>query len=648
MLRLASLMLLIHILSFRCAQSQPGQFVIRFRDKGSNLYSLQSPQAFLSDRSIERRSRQNIAIDSSDLPVTTSYVDSIRLSGNVEILNTSKWLNQVAIRTYDSTALVKIKSFPFVLNTIAIGQKTTTGLGKFSLEGPALPELPQGIIQSDNSYGRAFNQINLHHGQFLHDLGFNGASNHIAVLDAGFFNYHKLSAFDSIRLNNRIVDTWDFVKNESEVKEDFYHGTICLSMMAANIPGTLVGTAPGSKYYLFRTEDVSTEYPVEEHYLAAGAERADSIGADIITASIGYTRFSDPVYDYSYSDLDGNTTMSARAADLAASKGILFFAATGNEGNTSWKYITTPADADSVISVGAVDSLGNVGNFSSFGPSADGQIKPNLASLGWNAVVPNTGNGNLQFSTGSSLACPNLAGLASCLWQAFPELGNMQIKDLLERSADKADSPDVRTGFGIPDMKKAFVLGIRAGYRKGNLTQENCMLYIPVKVKSDSSMNIYLERRFPEMNKFERITSYRPKGLFESNELTFSENLTYRPRGPVFYKLIMEIGTDTSFTLDSFRIDFEQDCAVEKDWAKLYQPFPDFKPITLRIGTLHQARIDHSLHDMGGHLIEKRSFVHPEGISVYPILIDRLPAGTYLLTVWIDNRKQWVKKLIRP
>jgi hypothetical protein len=648
MLRIASWWLLIQIVSGSFAFGQPGQFVIRFRDKGSNPFSLQSPQAFLSNRSIERRVNQNIPIDSTDLPVTPSYIDSIRLSGNVQILNASKWLNQVAIRTNDSIALAKIKSFPFVLNSFAIGQKSSSRTEKFSMGGPLLPELPQGIIQSGNSYGRAYSQINLHQGQFLHNRGFKGESNHIAVLDAGFFNYHLLSAFDSIRLNGRIVDTWDFVSNEAEVKEDFYHGMICLSMMAANIPGTLVGTAPESNYSLFRTEDVSTEFPVEEHYLAAGAERADSIGADIITASLGYTQFSDPIYNYTYNDLDGNTTMSARAADIAAAKGILFFAATGNEGNNPWRYITTPADADSVISVGAVDSLGNIGNFSSYGPSADGQIKPNLASLGWNAVVPNAGNGNLQFSSGSSLACPNLAGLASCLWQAFPEFGNMQIKNLLEKSADKADAPDVRTGYGIPDMKNAFVLGIKAGYQRDNPIQESCTLSIPFRVKSDSTMSIYVERRFPEQNKFERIASYGKKGSFQMNEFITTENLTYRPKGPVLYKLIMNIGADTSFTLDSFRIDFNQDCAVEKNWAKLSQPYPDLKPINLRIGTLQKARVDYHINNMRGQLIEHRSLIHPAGVSEYVISLDRHPAGTYLLTIFLDNRKQWVKKLIKP
>jgi subtilisin family serine protease len=217
----------------------------------------------------------------------------------------------------------------------------------------------------------------------------------------------------------------------------------------------MVGTCPNADFLLYRSEDASSESPVEEQYWIAAAERSDSAGADVITTSLGYNLFDNPVFDYTYADMNGHTTMIAKAATMAARKGMIVLAAAGNEGETAWHFITTPADADSTLTVAAVDASGNVASFSSYGPSSDGRIKPTVASVGAGTAISST-TGPIVNGSGTSFATPNLAGLVTCLWQAFPDLTNMQIIDAVEKRSSIYSNPDNRIGYGIPDFKKAF------------------------------------------------------------------------------------------------------------------------------------------------------------------------------------------------
>jgi subtilisin family serine protease len=240
------------------------------------------------------------------------------------------------------------------------------------------------------------------------------------------------------------------------VDEDNAHGAYCFSILAANRPGVMIGTAPKANYLLFRSEDVTSEKPVEEQNWIEALERADSLGADMVSSSLGYYNFEDPQYDHSYAQRDGNTTQITIAADLAAKKGMIIMNAAGNTGNATdeSKYILVPADGDSVVAVGAVNTSGVIGGFSSWGPNGAGKLKPNIVSVGWGATyanyfgVPTTGNG-------TSYANPNIAGLIACLWQAFPEFSNMDIIDAVQRSADRYNNPDNRYGYGIPNFRTA-------------------------------------------------------------------------------------------------------------------------------------------------------------------------------------------------
>lgn len=437
--------------------SAQDRHIVELTDKRLTTFSLSTPQNFLSARALDRRHRQGIQIDSTDLPVCTAYIDSIRSIRNVTFLNASKWLNQIAIRTGDMQALKRIRSFPFVKQVTTVANRPGRQFENDDLLEETYIDAPSGSTRTGGTslnYGLNRAQIDIHSGSYLQDLGYRGEGMIIAMLDGGYQGYLTNPAFDSLRLNSRVLSTWDFVAGEESVNEDNNHGANCLSTMAANLPGKMIGTAPSAGYLLFRTEDVDTEYPVEEHFWAVGAERADSAGADIINSSLGYTEFDNPTMDHRYADLNGNTTMVTRAADMAAGKGMIVCNSAGNSGASTWKYIGAPADGDSVLAIAAVNATGAVASFSSYGPSADGQVKPDLASVGAGTfvVLP---NGSVVQGNGTSYASPNLAGLIACLWQAFPEFTNMEIIRVLRESADRFLSPNDRTGYGIPDMKKA-------------------------------------------------------------------------------------------------------------------------------------------------------------------------------------------------
>lgn len=441
------------------SSAQFSKYIVRFKDKAGTPFSINDPSKFLSAKSIQRRLKQNISIDETDLPITPSYIDSVRLAGNVTILDKSKWLNQVCIETTDAAALTKINNLPFVINSQPLMRPISNQspvANKFNEQVDSITT-PRSVNNTTDfySYGNSSGQIHIHEGEYLHNKGFRGEGMLMAILDAGFYHYLTLPAFDSIRNNNQIMETYDFVNNEISVDEDHQHGMQCFSIIAGNIPGQLVGSSPKAKYYLYRTEDISSESPVEEQYWAAAAERADSIGVDVISTSLGYSTFDNAAFNHTYADMDGNTTIIARSADLAAKKGMIVLVAAGNEGTNSWHFIITPADADSVVAVGAVNSSGVPAGFSSYGPSADGQIKPTVASVGV-ATALSTAGGTIGSGNGTSYATPNLAGLMTCLWQAFPEYSNMQIIQAVVKSSSIYNNPDDRIGYGIPNFRIAY------------------------------------------------------------------------------------------------------------------------------------------------------------------------------------------------
>lgn len=438
------------------------QYAVRifFKDKNNTTYSLSQPQAYLSQRAIDRRTKYNIAIDSSDLPVNKNYVDSILNYTNGVLHLTSKWMNYAVMLLPDTLLLSTISGFNFVNTTEVIAHYTST-LHSNTTKTPFSGNTPQNHSYTPTAfnfayYGEAWQQIRQCKGEHLHKNGYMGEGIIIAVLDAGFSAVNQLDVFDTIRSNNRILDTWNFVIDTVDVYGYNNHGTLVLSCMAANDAGGYVGTAPAAQYALYLTDDNETEQYTETDNWLAAAERADSIGADIINSSLGYNTFDDTKYDFTYNMLDGKTTLVTKAANKAVDKGILVICSAGNEGNSAWGKILAPADGYNVIAVGAVNNSGNVGSFSSKGPNALGEIKPNVATRGVNAAVV-TQSGNVTNISGTSFAAPILSGMAACLLQASPNTSPLAIKNIIEKSASHAANPNNEIGYGIPDFSKALL-----------------------------------------------------------------------------------------------------------------------------------------------------------------------------------------------
>ncbi len=445
-------------------QTSP-HYWVAFTDKQHNSFSLSQPLQFLSQRALDRRQKQGISLDSTDLPVSSFYVDSLKSLG-LQITNVSKWLNGVTVVTDDSLLMDTIENLSFV----AYHQKTKPLL--FKLHDRKTINVSMTIKSTD--YGLGTDQISMLHGNYLHQNGYRGDSMLIAILDAGFYHVNQMHLFDSLRYDNRIIAAYDFVTDDTITYGAHSHGMSVLSTMATNDPGYFVGTAPKASFLLLRSEDANTEYLIEEDNWVTAAEYADSAGADLINTSLGYTTFDDSIQNHSYADMNGVTTRIAIGADMAFAKGILVVCSAGNSGDDPWHYISTPADAIDVLTVGAVDLSGNYAAFSSTGPSADGRIKPSVASPGADVMVAYP-NDSVYGGSGTSFSSPITCGLAACLWQAFPEKTNYEIRDAIEKSASQYNHPDSLLGYGIPDFEKAFFL--LSGIKEEEINDVSFLLY---------------------------------------------------------------------------------------------------------------------------------------------------------------------------
>jgi len=443
--------------SMGVAQIAPNKYYIQFTDKKNSPYSLDHPEQFLTKRALARRARFRIPIKENDLPVNPQYVDSVAKTG-VKILNTSRWLNGVTVYTTHPELLDSIRKFSFVKNVLKFAPAGRQQKDKFKKERL----LPVGrnisfkaATISEAQYGAALTQIKQLNGMYLHEKGFRGSGMVIAVLDAGFSHVLTQPLFDSLINDHRLLGTKDFVLPGGDVYPPHYHGRMVLSCMAADAPGLMVGTAPRASYWLLRSEDVSSENVIEEYNWVSAAEFADSVGADIINSSLGYIAFDDPAFSHPYSDMNGKTCISTKGAEIAASKGILVVNSAGNDGqNAVFPWIGAPADGDSVLTVGAVTATGVRASFSSIGPTYDGRIKPTLMAMGQLDAVADATDSVVRAS-GTSFSSPVLAGMCACLWEAHPDATNMQIIEVLKKTASLTDHPNNYMGWGIPDFVKA-------------------------------------------------------------------------------------------------------------------------------------------------------------------------------------------------
>lgn len=641
-------------------KSQQSKYIVYFNSKSETGFSLTQPSAYLSARAIERRTRYNIAIDSTDLPVVEKYVDSLRTAGAVTILGRLRWINAVMIQTTDVAALNKINSFPFVKSKDSIALRSAFN-GRIVKNNPVVTPLP--VVQRPQQpaadvfqYGASATQVKMHYGDFLHNIGATGRNMYMAFLDGGFFGYLTNPLFDSVRLQNRFLATKDFVLNEVSVNEDNAHGMQCLSTVAANKPGTFTGSAPHASFFLLRTEDVFTEQPIEEFNWALGAEYADSAGVDVISSSVGYTTFDNAVYDHTYAQMNGNSTTVSKHADMAAKKGMLVVNSNGNEGDKTWKYLVAPADADSVLAVGAVNSSNVIAAFSSFGPTSDGQVKADVVSLGQGATVSTT-SGTPGTSNGTSFSAPNMAGLATCLWQLFPEVNNQKIITTLHKSSDKYSSPQPQYGYGLPDMKTAVGLLV-AELSTATGSVNNCTATIQWNSKDIASMQYKIERKLPGETSYSVLQTVAAKGTVFSAQ-NYSVNDAMQVSGIIQYRIVQVIDTNTvgyrAYAIDSVSVTAGSSCAT----TNINDPATGSKKINLFPNPVSTGRLFVQFKEQGngsfqiqvvnaqGRIVQQELYTKPTGAATKEIHLNALPTGKYLLVLYKNGEHYSTNEFIK-
>ena len=430
------------------AQQDTLKYRISLKDKAATVYSLDHPEAFLSEKAIARRQKQHLPIDSTDLPVCRKYVDEIRRQG-VHIVVTGKWENFVTVSCNDSTLIDRIAALPFVRTTEKVWMAPPADKPSMSTGRDSLVNNP--AVHPDSIYGLAVSQIQLSKGDKLHDAGFKLQCMTIAVIDAGFHNADKITAMRNIR----VLGTKDFVNPQSDIYAESSHGMMVLSCIGMNQPDIMTGTAPEASFWLLRSEDEYSEHLVEQDYWVAAVEFADSVGVDVLNTSLGYYTFDDKSKDYKYRELDGHHALMSRQASRIADKGMVLVCSAGNSGMGSWKKITPPGDAENVITVGAIDKKSVLAPFSSIGNTADNRIKPDVVAVGLGADVIGT-SGNQSKANGTSFSSPIMCGMVTCLWQACPDLTAKEIIRIVRQAGDRSGFPDNIYGYGVPDMWKAY------------------------------------------------------------------------------------------------------------------------------------------------------------------------------------------------
>ena len=441
------------------------KYRVYLKDKKDCGFSVKHPEEFLSQRTIERRKRQGIKINESDLPVSRKYLNEVENCG-VELLHCSKWNNTVLVQTTDTMLMEKVKALSCVKEVRKVAtytspipgpdknrQSRVRGMGA----DPATMSFLQGLQQDLNEhemgnsyrYGKAYNQINMLNGIALHDQGYRGKGMVIAIIDGGFTNADVIPYFKDVD----ILGFKDFALKGGDVFGEDDHGTMVLSCIASNCRGKIVGTAPEASFWLLRSEDGHSEQMVEEDNWCAAIEYADSVGADVVNTSLGYTKYDNEGDNVRYWEQDGVTRLISRSASMVASKGMILCQSAGNEGDETWKRIGCPADARDILTVGALTSEGVNTNFSSLGNSADGRIKPDVCAQGQSCAVIDD-YGDVTSASGTSFSSPILCGMVACYWQAHPKLTALQVMDNIRKSGNNAEHPDNVFGYGIPDFSK--------------------------------------------------------------------------------------------------------------------------------------------------------------------------------------------------
>ncbi len=432
---------------------------VYFKDKPGDQTYLDNPLTILSQRALDRRSNQGIALDSKDVPIYQPYIDQVATATGITVKAKSKWFNCVHVRGLQAditalTSLYFVEKVEFANRSISVSKISATKQDKTRPVNKTLQ------TNTTFNYGNSANQIQMLNGHLLHQSNYTGSGKIIAVMDGGFPGVNTAPTFARLRDNNQILGGYNYVNRNADFYTGISHGTSVLSLMGGFVDNALVGTAPDASYYLFITEDGPNESPLEMSNWVEAAEEADRLGVDIINTSLGYTTFDDSNYNFAYNDMNGTTTFISKGLDVAFSRGMVCVVSAGNDGNDAWHYISAPADAANALTIGAVKADETYATFSSQGPTFDGRIKPDVTAQGQNPYVSDATGSITNSGSGTSYSGPIVAGMVACLWQALPAKTNQQIKQLITQSADRYAAPTVEYGYGIPDFGLALTNGL--------------------------------------------------------------------------------------------------------------------------------------------------------------------------------------------
>jgi serine protease AprX len=529
-------------------QNAPGFYYVVFKDKTGTPYDLEYPQAFLSPKSLERRLRLGIPIIDEDLPVNPLYIQGVLQTSGGVLHHVSKWFNSMTLNLNDLdsaaqvSAIAQVSSLSYVqevkrfeLNKVEVGKKR---LKQEDEVGPI-----QFVMPSQKGYGWGFHQLNMVNTIRLHEAGFQGQGVDVGIFDSGWFGADQMSAFAAIIDEGRLMMTRDFVNPQlPNVFDKSTHGTNVWGIMAGVMQDQFIGAAPLSNYYLFQTEDVDSEYRIEEDNWVAAAELADSLGLDVINSSLGYSLFDDDTMNYQYSDMTGKVSRASIAAEKLSKKGVIVVNSAGNAGNSPWYFITAPADADGILTVGAVDSVMNVAAFSSHGPTYDGRVKPNVSAMGVKTYYPfsddKVGKGN-----GTSYSGPIIAGSAASLLSAVGNQSPQDVRNTIESTGNLFPSYNFDIGYGVPDFWWAYNLLLESESLPS--TQLDCIFPNPtkdiinVKTKGSPVLSLSISNALGQ-----RMTNINWSQSWIKNYLQLS--IAHLPQGTYFLTIETEEGTSTS------------------------------------------------------------------------------------------------------
>ncbi len=530
------------------SQNAPGYYYVVFKDKLGTPFELEYPQAFLSSKSLERRLRLGIPILEEDLPVNPQYVQGVLQTSGGILHHTSKWFNSMTINlsALDSAgqvaAIDQVALLPFVYEVKRFPlNKAEPGKKRLKQEDEIGPV--QFTFPNHKGYGWGFHQLNMVNTIRLHEAGFQGQGIDVGIFDSGWFGADQMRAFGAIRDEGRLMMTRDFVNPQlPNVFDKSTHGTYVWGIMAGVMQDQFIGAAPLSNYYLFQTEDVDSEYRIEEDNWVAAAELADSLGLDVINSSLGYSLFDDTTMNYEYSSMTGQVSRASIAAEKLSNKGVIVVNSAGNSGNSPWYFITAPADADGILTVGAVDSLINVAGFSSHGPTYDGRVKPNVSAMGVKTYYPfsddKVGKGN-----GTSYSGPIIAGSTASLLSALSNRSPQDVRNAIERTGSLFPSYNFDMGYGIPDFWWAYNLLLESESLPS--TQLDCIFPNPtkdiinVKTKGSPVLSLSVSNALGQ-----RMTHISWSQSWIKNYLQLS--IAHLPQGTYFLSIETEEGTSTS------------------------------------------------------------------------------------------------------